>query len=149
MRAIVNTHSIDLSGKFAVGFKENQDRLPTLYWFSKLHKRLYKSRFIVNSSSYMTTILSKLLTMPYCCQKKKKKKKNNNIGLDTMTLFTKGTDNYFWSIKNSNEILNKFKFKKFKASELSTYDFSTMYITLPHHPIKDKLLDLINQRLIG
>ena len=28
---------------------------------------------------------------------------------------------------------------------MSTYDFSTLYTTLPHHLIKDKLIDLINQ----
>ena len=61
-----------------------------------------------------------------------------------MILFTKVTDNYFWSIKNSNEVLNKLKSKNFKASKLSTYDFSTLYTTLPHHLIKDKLIDLIN-----
>ena len=31
----------------------------------------------------------------------------------------------FWSIKNSGEILNKFKSRGFLASGLSTYDFST------------------------
>ena len=39
-----------------------QDRLPTLYWLPKLHKRPYKARFIANSSSCTTTVLSKLLT---------------------------------------------------------------------------------------
>ena len=29
------------------------------------------------------------------------------------------------------------------ASTLSTYDFSTLYTTLSHHLIKDKLIDLI------
>ena len=33
-------------------------------------------------------------------------------------------------------------------SKLSTYDFSTLYITLPHHLIKDKLIDLINRTFI-
>ena len=56
--------------------------------------------------------------------------------------------NYLWSIKNSNDVLNKFKSKKFQASKLSTYDFSTLYITLPHHLIKDKLIDLINRTFI-
>ena len=36
-RSIVNTHSIDISAKFEVGIKENQDRLLTLYWLPKLH----------------------------------------------------------------------------------------------------------------
>ena len=31
---------------------------------------------------------------------------------------------------------------------LSTYDFSTLYTTLPHHLIKDKLIDLINRTFI-
>ena len=33
-------------------------------------------------------------------------------------------------------------------SKLSTYDFSTLYTTLPHHLIKDKLVDLINRTFI-
>ena len=37
---------------------------------------------------------------------------------------------------------------KAQASKLSTYDFSTLYTTLPHHLIKDKLIDLINRTFI-
>ena len=44
-----------------MSIKEKQDRLPTLYWLPKLHKRPYKARFIANSSSCTTTVLSKLL----------------------------------------------------------------------------------------
>ena len=51
--------------------------------------------------------------------------------------------NYFWSIKNSTEILNKLKAKGFQAATISTYDFSTLYITLPHDLIKNQLVDLI------
>ena len=60
--SIVNTYSIDITAKFAVSIRENQDKLPTLYWLPKLHKRPYKARFIANSSSCTTIILSKLLT---------------------------------------------------------------------------------------
>ena len=42
--------------------KENQDKVPTLYWLPKLKKNPYKARFIANSSSCTTTELSKLLT---------------------------------------------------------------------------------------
>ena len=55
----------------------------------------------------------------------------------------KGPVKSFWSIKNSCEILNKLKSRGFRASSLSTYDFSTLYTTLPHNLIKDKLVDLI------
>ena len=49
----------------------------------------------------------------------------------------------FWSIKNSGEVLNKLKSRGFRATSLSTYDFSTLYTTLPHHLIKEKLINLI------
>ena len=80
----VNTHSIAITAKFAVSIKEKQDRLPTLYWLPKLHKRPYKARLIANSSTCTTTVLSKLLTSCLTAVK--------NIGLDTMILFTKGTE---------------------------------------------------------
>ena len=51
--------------------------------------------------------------------------------------------NLFWSIKKSGEILDKLKARDFNATNLSTYDFSTLYTTLPHNLIKDKLIDLI------
>ena len=47
-----------------------------------------------------------------------------------------------WYISNSCEALNKLKSPGFRASSLSTYDFSTLYTTLPHNCIKDKLVDL-------
>ena len=50
-----------------------------------------------------------------------------------------------WSIKNSGEILNKLESRGCLASGLSTYDFSTLYSTLPHNLIKDKLTELIEQ----
>ena len=51
--------------------------------------------------------------------------------------------NRFWLIKNSNEVISKLKSQGFKATALFTYDFSTLYTMLPHHLIKDKLIDLI------
>ena len=43
------------------------------------------------------------------------------------------------------EILDKLKARDFNATSLSTYDFSTLYTTLPHILIKDKLIDLIER----
>ena len=40
-----------------------------------------------------------------------------------------------WVNKNSGEVLNKFKCRGFRATSLSTYDFSTLYTTLPHNLI--------------
>ena len=53
--------------------------------------------------------------------------------------------NLFWSIKNSCELINKLKSRGFPSSSRSTYDFSTVYTTLPHNLIKDKQVDLIER----
>ena len=58
-KTVINSHSNELPYKFAVNVKERQDKLPTMYWLPKLHKRPYKARFIANSSSCTTTLLSK------------------------------------------------------------------------------------------
>ena len=49
----------------------------------------------------------------------------------------------FWTIKTSGEVLSKLKSRGFRATSLATYHFSTLYTTLPHYLIKEKLLDLI------
>ena len=59
---IVDGHGCHTALHFGVKDKENQDKVPTLYWLPKLHKNPYKARFIANSSSCITTELSKLLT---------------------------------------------------------------------------------------
>ena len=59
---IVDRHGCHTALHFGVKAKENQDKVPTLYWLPKLHKNPYKARFIANSSSCTTTELSKLLT---------------------------------------------------------------------------------------
>ena len=61
-KSVVNGQCNHLALKFSVCVKECQDRLPTMYWLLKLHKRPYKARFIANSSSCTTTEFSKLLT---------------------------------------------------------------------------------------
>ena len=137
-KSVVNSHSNDLPYKFAVNVEERQDRLPTMYWLPKLHKRPYKARFIANSSSCTTTELSKLLTSCLTAIKAKVIKYCD-------TVYERSGKNMFWSIKNSGEVLSKLKDRGFQATSLSTYDFSTLYTTLPHNLIKEKLLDLIER----
>ena len=49
----------------------------------------------------------------------------------------------FFGLLKTDEILDKLKARDFAATSLSTYDFSTLYTTLPHNLIKDKRIDLI------
>ena len=135
-RVIVDGHGCHTALHFGVKAKENQDKVPTLYWLPKLHKKPYKARFIANSSSCTTTELSKLLTSCLTAVKKHVIKYCEKV-------YERSGKNLFWSIKNSGEILDKLKARDFNATSLSTYDFSSLYTTLPHNLIKDKLIDLI------
>ena len=85
-----------------------------------------------------TTELSILLTSCLTAIK-------NHVIKYCTTVYERNGKNLFWSIKNSGEILNKLKSRGFLASGLSTYDFSTLYTTLPHNLIKEKLTELIEQ----
>ena len=137
-KSVVYSHSNEIPNKFAVDVKERQDRLPTMYWLPKLHKRPYKARFIANSSSCTTTELSKLLTSCLTTIKAK-------VIKYCETVCERSGKNMFWPIKNSGEVLSKLKDIGYQATSLSTYDFSTLYTTLPHNLIKEKLLDLIER----
>ena len=89
-------------------------------------KKNYKARFIANFSSCTTTELSKLLTSCLTAVKKHVIKYCEKV-------YERSGKNLFWSIKNSGEILDKLKARDFNATSLSTYDFSTLYTTLPHN----------------
>ena len=106
-----------------------------MYWLPKLHKRQYKARFIANSSSCTTTELSKSLTSCLTAVK--------NHVIRYCEKVCERSENLFWSIKNSGEVLNKLKSRGFRANSLSTYDFSTLYSTLAHNLKKEKLINLI------
>ena len=124
-----------------MSIKEKQDRLPTLYCLPKLHKRPYEARFIANSSSCTTTVLSKLLTSCLTAVR--------NIGLDSMILLTKGTELIiFGQLKILMMFSINLNLKTFRLLNCLHMIFSTLYTTLPHHLIKDKLIDLINLTFI-
>ena len=95
-----------------------------------------KARFITNTSSCTTTELSKLLTSCFIAVK-------NHVIRYCEKVYERSSKNLFWSIKNSGEVLNKLKSRGFRATSLSTYDFSTLYTTLSHNLIKEKLINLI------
>ena len=134
----MRSHSNEIPDKFAVNVKERQYRLPTMFWLPKLHKRPYKARFIADSSSCTPTELSKLLTSCLIAVKVK-------VIKYCETVYERSGKNMFWPIKKSGEVLSKLKDIGYQATSLSTYDFSTLYTTLPHNLIKEKLLDLIER----
>ena len=104
---IFDGHGCHTALHFGVEAKENQDKVPTLYWLPKLHKKPYKARFIANSSSCTTTELSKLLTSCLTADK-------NMLSSIVKRYMRDPVKTLFWSIKNSGEILDELKARDFR-----------------------------------
>ena len=51
----------------------------------------------------------------------------------------------YFGLLNTGEVLDKLKARDFNETRLSTYDFSTLYTTLPYNLIKDKLINIIER----
>ena len=134
---VVDKRRFYMAAKFCVFVDEDHSKLTKLYWLPKRHKIPYTSNFIAISSSYTTTELLIILTSCLAAIKTYVIKHGENV-------FVGNSQSLFWSGKNSGEILKKLKSKGLLASGVSTYDFSTLYTTLPHL-IKEKLTDLIEQ----
>ena len=120
-----------------INVKIDKCELPTFYWLPKLHKRHYKSRFISNSSHCSTTILSKHIISALTAFK-------DHVMKYSETAFSNSNVNYFWSVKNSSEVIEKLRLRNFQGSKVSSFDFSTLYTSLPHDLIKAKVLSLVN-----
>ena len=109
--------------------------LPSFYWLPNLHKRPYGNRFIAASCSCTTKSLSKLLTS---CLKTHFKQYCNSM-------YCKTGLNCFWVIENSQQVLNTLgKINYFSSARHSdSYDFSTLYTSIPHGSLKHALKYLI------
>ena len=51
--------------------------------------------------------------------------------------------NYIWSIENYSEVIEKLRLRNFQGSQVSSFDFSTLHISMPHDLIKEKVLSLV------
>ena len=89
----------------------------------------YKSHFISISSDCSTTIPSKHITSAATAVK--------GHVISTETAFSNSNVNYFWSIKNSSEVIEKLRLRNFQGSQVSSFFFSTFYNSSPHDLIKE------------
>ena len=116
-------HHIDTLTKKNV--KIDKCDLPTFYWLPKLHKNPFKSCFISNSSHCSTTTLSKHMTSALNAVK-------DHVIKYSETAISNSNVNYFWSIKNSSDVVEKLRLRNFQGSQVSSFVFSTSYTTMPH-----------------
>ena len=118
--------------------KESED-LPYLYWIPKLHKTPYKERYIAGSSTCSTKELSIHLTKIPSAVKEGQQKYCE-------TVYSRSGINHMWILKNSKDLLDNLKSRSFsQVSSIKTFDFSTLYTTLPHDKLKTRLKETIHK----
>ena len=121
-----------------IELSEEDKRLPYLCWTPKLHKSPVKHRFIAGSSKCTTKQLSSLLTKiltviktgleKYCSIKTSHTRVNN-----------------IWILKNSTNLLSSFgHLGVHRATSIQTFDFSTLYTSIPHDLLKSRMNNIIN-----
>ena len=110
---------------------EEDKNLPYLYWTPKLHKVPFKHRFIAGSSKCTTKDLSCLLTKVLTTVKDGLIRYNN----------TKTSRNGV----NSTSLLSSLDQLNVRtATSVQTYDFSTLYTSIPYNLLKSRITALIH-----
>jgi len=61
------------------------------------------------------------------------------------TTYARSGVNQMWILKNSKELLENLNSQSFShIYSIKTYDFTTLYTTIPHDKLKNRLFDIIN-----
>jgi len=131
---IFDSHN-SFNNKHGIKVEENFKNLPSIHRLPKVHKKPYNFRYIVNSRSCSTKELSIRMTLVLQAIKA-------NVKKYCLKVYENSGVNLFWSINNSLEVINAIKSKRYTVSEINTYDFSTLYTSLPLHLVKLKLIEL-------
>ena len=122
---------------FRIATKDEELDLPSLYWIPKLHKIPFKQHYIVGSAKCSTKPLSTLLICILSAVK---------TGLQSYcdTTFSRGGVNQMRILKNSKDLLEYIQ-SRFLSSRnnIKTFNFSTLYTTILHSKLKDKLRELV------
>ena len=62
------------------------------------------------------------------------------------TVYSRSGINHLWILKNSKDLLDNLKSRSFsQVSSIKTFDFSTLYTTLPHDKLKTRLKETIHK----
>ena len=112
--------------------------LPYLYCIPKMHKNPYKQRFIAGSSKCSTKSVSILLT-------KVLSEIKSGLQKYCSTVYSRSGINQMWILKNSKELLENLKSTHFsRVNSIKAFDFSTLYTTIPHSKLKERLTKIIS-----
>ena len=134
---IVNTHDTFIKS-LGIELSDDDKRLLYLYWTSKLHKSSVKHHFIAGSSKCTTKQLFSLLTKVLTVMKTGLEKcfgiKTSHTGVNNM-----------WILKNSTNLLSSLShLGVHRATSIQTFDFSTLYTSIPRDLLKFRMNNIIN-----
>ena len=133
---IISNHNSVLTS-FGIKVNENVSELPFLYWIPKLHKNPYKQRFIAGSAKCSTKPLSALLTIIL-------NKIKDQLHTYCNIVYERSGLNQMWILKNSKSLLEQLSASSLnRVQDIQTFDFSTLYTTIPHSQLKSRLKDLV------
>ena len=138
MKDVVKNHVIYMK-KYNIPLNLDQKKLPFIYWIPKMHKNPSKQRYIAASHSCSTKPLSKMITF---CLKLIQSTHSNYCQKISKT---KGF-NRMWIVDNSMKVLeNISKINEKTIKNIRTYDFSTLYTSIPHKKLKDRIALVIKE----
>ena len=116
---------------------DGNKRIPKLFMIPKFHKRPYEYRFIAGASNATTKRLA--IDVNLCLKLIKKIHKGY-----CKSIYNRNGYNYFWSVDNSKEVLDKLNNVN-NPSSIHTYDFSTLYTNLPLDLVRNELFEMIDR----
>ena len=136
---IVRNHSTFLKRNFNINISDKNKQLPHMYWLPKLHKTPSKSRFIVAATHCSVKPLSKAVTAALKLLYKQIESYNDK------SCYFSGV-NTFWPIQNNTKVINSLNklSSLHKAKTITTFDFSTLYTSIPHDKLKNAMREIIN-----
>ena len=130
--------NINLCKKFDLTVTEKEKSLPIMYWIPKMHKSPVGARYIVASKTCstkpITNVVSRVFKMIFTHVQSFHNKSKFYSNFKT-----------FWVVENSFPIIDKLKQinSRKNAKSISTFDFSTLYTTIPHDLLTNVLSEII------
>ena len=104
-----------------------------------MHKNPTKQRYIAASHSCSTKPLSKMIT--YCLKLVQQTHKNYCTRIAKTRRYNK-----MWIVDNAVEVLENLSICNQKSvRNVRTFDFSTLYTSIPHKKLKERIAMVINQ----
>ena len=128
---------------FGIPVSDDIWKLPFIYWSSKMHKTPPKFRYITSGVNSSLSVLSEHVGK--CLKTLLKAAKNQSNYENKFNGF-----NDFFIIDDRKEVVELMEMmnanrRKGGRKKVSTYDFSTLYTSIPHDKLKDQLKEFVTQ----